>query len=278
MSLRTSLKPGVAIALALIFSLPHSALHANSAGFSLVGDGGFFMRTSTPSAREAILNDDATGRGAVSMNPSAASLFRGRSSGSLFARAAVAVGVDVAEIMNVIASAEAGRANYDAVQYGAKIKPPAKPTDMTLLEIYTWIDATPGQPHAIGRYQFIPATLRRLVKHQGVPLGRKFNKSLQDQLAHQLIEEAGLSQFKAGEISQTKFMNNLAKIWAGLPTSNGKSYYHNYAGNRATVTWDTYKARMDAIFLADALTYETGLLCGNCAEGTDWPCLQAKRR
>ncbi|GAB5432345.1 MAG: hypothetical protein EpisKO_17150 [Epibacterium sp.] len=248
MSLRTSLKPNVTIALALIFSLPHSALHANSAGFSLVGDGGFFMRTSAPSAREAILNDDATGRGAVSMNPSAASLFRGRSSGSLFARAAVAVGVDVAEIMNVIASAEAGRANYDAVQHGAKIKPPAKPTDMTLLEIYTWIDATPGQPHAIGRYQFIPATLRRLVKHQGVPLGRKFNKSLQDQLAHQLIEEAGLSQFKAGEISQTKFMNNLAKIWAGLPTSNGKSYYHNYAGNRATVTWDTYKARMDAIF------------------------------
>ena len=78
--------------------------------------------------------------------------------------------------------------------------------------------------------------------------GRKFNKDLQDQLAHQLIEEAGLSQFKAGDMTQTTFMNNLAKIWAGLPTSNGKSYYHNYAGNRATVSWDSYKARMDAIF------------------------------
>ncbi|NKX36337.1 glycoside hydrolase family 104 protein [Rhodobacteraceae bacterium R_SAG4] len=248
MPLRTSLTSGVFIALTLIFSSWNSALHANSAGFSLVGDGGFFMRTSAPSARDVVLNDDATGRGAVSMNPGAASLFRGRSSGSLFARAAVAVGIDVAEIMNVIASAEAGKADYDAVQHGAKIKPPADPTDMTVLEIYTWIDATPGQPHAIGRYQFIPATLRRLVKHQGVPLGRKFNKDLQDQLAHQLIEEAGLSQFKAGDMTQTTFMNNLAKIWAGLPTSNGKSYYHNYAGNRATVSWDSYKARMDAIF------------------------------
>jgi hypothetical protein len=38
-------------------------------------------------------------------------------------------------------------------------------------------------------------------------------------------------------------MNNMAKIWAGLPTSNGKSHYDGYAGNKAMVTW----ARFDAV-------------------------------
>jgi len=248
MPLRTSSLASALTALMLILPLWSGPAPANSAGFSLVGDGGFFMRTSAPASGAVLLNDDETGRGAVSMNPGAASLFRGRMSGSLFASPPPKAGVDVAEIMNVIASAEAGQADYDAVQHGARVKPPAAPTDMTMLEIYAWIDATPGQPHAIGRYQFIPATLRRLAKHQGVPLGRRFSPALQDQLAHQLIEEAGLSDFKAGEITQTAFMNNLAKIWAGLPTSSGKSYYHGYAGNRATKTWATYKAQMDAIF------------------------------
>lgn len=232
----------------MLISPLHSGLAgANSGGYSLVGDGSFFMRTSAPAASDLAETDDETGRGAISLNPGAASLFRGRSSGGLFARAPLA-SVDVAEIMSVIASAEAGKANYDAVQHGARVKPPAAPTEMTLGEIYAWIKATPGQPHAIGRYQFIPATLRRLADNQGVASHRRFSPEVQDQLAHQLIEEAGLSEFKAGQITQVDFMNNLAKIWAGLPTSSGKSHYHNYAGNKATVTWEHFKAQMDRIF------------------------------
>ncbi|WP_420003712.1 hypothetical protein [Arenibacterium sp. LLYu02] len=246
MPLRTSLSSGALAAFLLITPLWSGTAGANS-GFSLVGDGGFFMRASVPAAADIGLNDDESGRGAVSMNPGAASLFRGRASGSLFAPPPVA-SMDVAQIMTVIAIAEAGRANYDAVQHGARIKPPLPPTNLTLAEIYDWIAETPGQPHAIGRYQFIPATLKRLVANQEVPLHKTFSPALQDQLAHQLIEEAGLSDFKSGRMAQEDFMNNLAKIWAGLPTSNGTSYYHNYAGNKATMSWDQYKARMDQIF------------------------------
>jgi len=43
-------------------------------------------------------------------------------------------------------------------------------------------------------------------------------------------------------------MNNLAKIWAGLPNSTGKSYYHGHAGNRATMTWARFRAEMEKIF------------------------------
>lgn len=119
---------------------------------------------------------------------------------------------------------------------------------MTLKEIYDWIDATPGQPHAIGRYQFIPPTLRRVVHSVGVPEHARFTPAVQDALANQLLKEAGVNRFLNGKLSRDAFMNNLAKIWAGFPTSQGKSYYHGYAGNYATMTWSDFVAEMDRIF------------------------------
>lgn len=178
-----------------------------------------------------------------------ASLFTGRSGTSLFRDLPKEVAKDsIQELFQLIASAEAGSAQYDAVQYAARIKPGKRPTEMTLGEIYDWIARTPGQQHAIGRYQFIPATLKRLAKVTGSKRGERFTPALQDRLARQLLEEAGLGALMAKEISRTDFMNNLAKIWAGLPTSSGKSYYHGIAGNRATMTWAHFEAEMTRIF------------------------------
>ena len=148
----------------------------------------------------------------------------------------------------MIARAEAGAAGYDAVVFNARIKPPKPPTRMTVAEIFQWIRDTPGQNHAIGRYQFIPSTLRRLVTILGVPGSARFTPTLQNELAQVLLEDAGLSAFTAGRMSQTQFMNNLAKIWAGLPNSSGKSHYHGYAGNKATMSWTRFEREMARIF------------------------------
>ncbi|MEX5563075.1 hypothetical protein SM764_06605 [Pseudophaeobacter sp. 1A16562] len=182
-----------------------------------------------------------------------ASLFRGRSGNSMFRdlprRSSIGIGGGAAsKLMQLIASAEAGKAQYDAVQYAATIRPPKLPTQMTVGEIYKWIDDTPGQQHAIGRYQFIPATLKRLVKHVGASRSDRFSPQLQDRLAHQLLEEAGLSATMAGDMSRHDFMNNLAKIWAGLPTSSGKSYYHGLAGNKAVLSWAKFDKEMAQLF------------------------------
>lgn len=178
-----------------------------------------------------------------------ASLFNDRAGNSFFRKLPPKVRNDVASrLMTLIAGAEAGRAQYDAVQYAAVIKPPKKPTQMTIGEIYTWIDNTPGQQHAIGRYQFIPATLRRLVRHVGAARGDRFTPALQDQLAHQLLEEAGLSRAIAREMPRHDFMHNLSKIWAGLPTRSGKSYYHGLAGNKAVIGWAAFDAEMAKLF------------------------------
>lgn len=258
MPLRTSALAFFLTCLALLLC---AAAAVSAQGYSLVGNQFFLHKASAPqpgSASDAApqamasLLPDALpganpGRGAVSLNPGAASLFRGRSSGGLFAPL-LSAPPSVKQLLNLIASAEAGKAEYDAVQHGAKRKPPKKPTQMTIAEINAWIEATPGQPHAIGRYQLIPATFRRLVKHQGVKPQARFSPELQDQLAHQLIEEAGYSAFLQAGMPRKTFMLNLAKIWAGLPTSSGKSYYEGYAGNSASLTWSHFKSEMQRIF------------------------------
>jgi muramidase (phage lysozyme) len=85
--------------------------------------------------------------------------------------------------------------------------------------------------------------LRRLIEKTGAKLSQRFDPKMQDQLADVLLAEAGLQKFRAGTLQRQAFMNNMAKIWAGLPTSNGKSHYDGYAGNKAMVTW----ARFDAV-------------------------------
>ncbi|KIC46184.1 hypothetical protein [Tateyamaria sp. ANG-S1] len=185
------------------------------------------------------------------------SLFVGRSETGLFAPPDpeeleklrnYPAGDRIARLRTLIAQAEAGSKGYDAVQYGATIKPPADPTRLTIQQIYDWIDATPGQPHAIGRYQFIPPTLRRLVRQAGINPRQRFSPKVQDQLADILLADAGLRPFLAGEMDRVAFMNNLAKIWAGLPNDTGKSHYHGYAGNKATMTWAHFDAQMVHIF------------------------------
>ena len=151
-------------------------------------------------------------------------------------------------LKHLIGWAEAGRNGYDAVQHGARIGPNKRPTQMTIGQIKQWIRATPGQPHAIGRYQFIPATLDTLVREIGFSANTVFTADVQDRLADLLLEDAGYSLFVDGKVSRHQFMDNLAKIWAGFPTSTGRSFYHGYAGNYATISWNEFDHHMASIF------------------------------
>ncbi len=191
-------------------------------------------------------------------NASISGLFVGRERGLFADRPAVTPifsnepilglhGRDVEMIRDLIQEAESRADGYDAIQNGALIRPKNKPSHMTLEEIFAWIDRTPGQPHAIGRYQFIPDTLRRLVIKAGLKPSQRFSPSVQDRLANILLAEAGLHHFRAGTLDRQSFMNNLAKIWAGLPNSSGKSHYHDYAGNRASISWARFDSVMERI-------------------------------
>ncbi len=224
-----------------------------AAGGAAASDGSLSLFTQASARAPLIALQPADGTAARGLG----SLFAGQQGTSFFAplpqRKSVALGPvhggpQIAQLLHLIAQAEAGPGGYDAVQHGAAVQPPKRPTQMTLAEINAWIDRTPGQPHAIGRYQFIPATLRRLVKRLRLPPHTVFSPQVQDRLADLLLDEAGLLSFRGGEIGRHRFMKNLAKIWAGLPTATGQSYYHGVAGNRATMTWAYFEAEMARIF------------------------------
>jgi hypothetical protein len=70
---------------------------------------------------------------------------------------------------------------------------------------------------------------------------------MQDRLADVLLADAGLSAFMNGQISQQRFMNNLAAIWAGLPASSGRSKYHGIAGNHSTVSLAYFRSEIAKI-------------------------------
>lgn len=188
------------------------------------------------------------------------SLFIGRVTGSLFEPAAPRLpsmpsiqspkgeAGYLTVIRNIIGRAESHLDGYDAIQHGAKRLPSKLPTAMTLGDIFAWIKATPGQPHAIGRYQIIPKTLARLVTELDLGPEVMFTPAVQDRLSDLLLLEAGLYEAREGQIPRREFMNNLAKIWAGLPTSSGKSHYHGYAGNKATMSWAEFEREMARIF------------------------------
>lgn len=141
----------------------------------------------------------------------------------------------------LIEYAESNGAGYDAIHLSAKRLPDQPPTRMTLLEIFEWIRATPGQPHAIGRYQIIPSTLAELGERLKVPLGTRFSPDVQDAFAAELFRTAGLSEWLSGTVANETFMDNLARIWAGLPLESGLSAYDGKSGNRATITREEFR-------------------------------------
>lgn len=157
-------------------------------------------------------------------------------------------GPDVDQLYALISFAESPHKGYDSIHMSATRLPAHPPRQLTLGQIKTWIADTPGQHHAIGRYQIIPSTFLNLQKRLVLSDTTLFNQETQDLMASLLLKDAGYIKFQSGRISRSKFMDNLAAIWAGLPLDTGKSAYHGKAGNRATITHKFYAAQMARIF------------------------------
>ena len=108
-------------------------------------------------------------------------LERSRPSGQHIGVLSIPVSGTVEERLGaLIEYAESNGFGCDAIHLSAKRLPEQRPTRMTLSDIFEWIRATPGQPHAIGRYQIIPSTLAELTRRLEIPLGTRFSPDVQD--------------------------------------------------------------------------------------------------
>lgn len=80
---------------------------------------------------------------------------------------------------------------------------------------------------ALGRYQIVGKTLRKLQSQMGLGDDVRFDEKTQDAMALQLLKGRGYDKWKAGKMSDEDFMDNLAQEWASVPTRNGTGYYGN---------------------------------------------------
>ncbi len=142
------------------------------------------------------------------------------------------------KILDFIGAKESSKYGYNALVYAKKgyETPKSAPlTEMTIAEVFEYQRGMRSRGHAssaVGRYQFIQATLERLVKKAKIPVTEKFSPSVQDRLAGMLLDEAGWNEYKDGKIDTKTFQNRLSRIWASLPRSDGTSEYAGLAGNK----------------------------------------------
>jgi hypothetical protein len=92
-----------------------------------------------------------------------------------------------------------------------------------------------GSPSsAIGKYQFLRKTLDSLVKEGVIARDEPFTPDVQERAFTALAKRRGLDKYLSGEMDEGGFMNSLAKEWAGLPQTNGMSFYQGDGLNKAT--------------------------------------------
>ena len=80
---------------------------------------------------------------------------------------------------------------------------------------------------AAGRYQIVRTTARSIRKKLPAryPLTRKFDQDCQDEMACYLLGVRGIDKYLAGRLKEDSLINELAKEWASLPTTEGKGHY-----------------------------------------------------
>jgi conjugal transfer mating pair stabilization protein TraG len=147
----------------------------------------------------------------------------------------------VTRLLDTIAKAESG-GNYNAY-YGNSTNSKLQFTSMSVDEVLRWQQRfiEGGSPSsAVGRYQFINATLQSLASELSIDENTLFDQQIQDRLAARLLEKRGLSSYMAKNISKEAFAHNLSKEWAGLPQAIGEnpeqSYYNGDGLNKSRVS------------------------------------------
>jgi len=88
---------------------------------------------------------------------------------------------------------------------------------------------------ACGRYQIVRTTARsiRNVLPDRYPSTRLFDAECQDEMACYLLGVRGVDKYLSGRLGEDTLINNLAKEWASLPTTQGKGHY---AGQHTPIT------------------------------------------
>ncbi len=178
--------------------------------------------------------------------------------------------------------------NYNEWAKGFAASPDKPLTKMTVLEVLEWqqYSRNNGGNSAAGAGQIIYPTLRGLVNDGVLSVDDIFNEKTQNKANYSLMENQ-YSDWKSGRISDEKFGNKLAGIWASLPvleqTKNkgkiinvGESFYKGVSGNKALVTPSEFKTALFSTTLDSSRKINFLSDNGNRVVGSDVPIIGGK--
>ena len=137
-----------------------------------------------------------------------------------------------------------GEGDYNAINRGRAGDTPGGIQGLTgmTFENYTVgqvIEMQRTRLYAVGRYQFIPVTLRFAVAHSSVDELDMFTPDVQDRLMAALIfyKRPAVGAYLRGDHELEGWaLNELAKEWASIEYRYGRGFYDHVGGNRAHIT------------------------------------------
>jgi len=132
-------------------------------------------------------------------------------------------------------------ADYNTVFGGGKVDA----AGMTVADVLARTENAGSS--AFGAVQVMKKTLQGLVKNGVVTPDQKMDQATQDAIGMALMKEAGYDDWKAGKMSDGKFADKLAAIWASLPDKSGKSVYASDGVNKSTVSRGEVLALLDQL-------------------------------
>ena len=134
--------------------------------------------------------------------------------------------------------------NYDSVNRGYAGDTPGGMAQLTgrTLDTYTVAQVMHmqrGWLHAVGRYQFIPSTLKWAVRHSSVSELDRFTPETQDKLMTALVfyKRPAVGAYLRGDHDYLGWaLDQIAKEWASVEYRHGRGFYDHIGGNRAKVS------------------------------------------
>lgn len=140
-----------------------------------------------------------------------------------------------------------GKEGYNSVNSISVLKLKEKPTltKMTLIEVLKLQNAlvAKGKSGAVGKYQFIPATLKETFYKAGIKMTDLFDAETQDtMIIKRLVLVRKYQEWREGLISDRHFVYELSKEFASIENpGTGKTYYTS-TNNVAHNSWKNMKA------------------------------------
>ena len=96
-----------------------------------------------------------------------------------------------------------------------------------------------GWLYAVGRYQFVPTTLRFAINGSSVTYSDNFTPEVQDRLMAALVlykRPIIITYLQGNHDNAGAAVRALAREWASVEYSNGRGYYDRIGGNRASIS------------------------------------------